>query len=101
LALNYLLVCPDFVSPHVRRVEILFVFVKDHAVDGGVVLVGVVLHVFFQTALVVDGKDVTVAGKIVERIAVDVVRQLVGGEYEDGTGLGVGVVGFRVASHGM
>jgi hypothetical protein len=70
-------------------------------VDGGVVLVRVVLHVFFQTALVVDGKDVAVAGEVVERIAVDVIRRLVGGENEDGTGLGVGVVGFGVTSHGM
>jgi hypothetical protein len=101
VALKYLLVRPDFVSPHIGRVEVLLALVEDHAVDGGVVLIGVVLDVFFQTTLVVDGEDIAIAGKVVERVAIDVVRRLIGCEHEDGTGLGVGVVGFGMTSHGM
>ena len=101
MALKYLLVRPDFVSPHVGRVEVLLVLVEDHAVDGGVVLVRVVLDVFLQTALVVDGEHVAVAGEVVERVTINVVRRLIGGKYENGTGLGVDVVGFGVSSHGM
>jgi hypothetical protein len=101
VVLKYLFVRPDFVGPHVGRVEVLFILVEDHAVDGGVVLVRVVLDIFFQTALVVDRENVAIAGEIVERVAVDIVRRLVGGEHEDRASLGVSIVGSGVASHGM
>ena len=98
---TYFLVRPDFIGPHVGRVEVLFGLVEDHAVDGSVVLIRVVLDIVFQTSLVVDGKDIAVPGEIVKRVAVDVVRRFVGGEYEDGTGFRVNIVGFGVASHRM
>lgn len=96
-----LLVRPDLVGPHVGGVEVLLIFVEDHAVNGGVVLVGIVLDVLLQTAGLVDGEDIPVAREIVERVAVDVVGRLVGGEDKDGASLGVSIVGFGVAAHGM
>lgn len=94
-----LLVRPDFVRPHVGGVEVLFVLIEDHAVDCGVVLVRVVLDVLLQATLLVDGENVSITGEVVERISVDVVRRLVGSKNKDGTSLGVGIVGFGVASH--
>lgn len=94
-----LLVCPDLVGPHVGGVEVLFGFVKDHAVDGGVVLVRVVLDVLFQAAFLVNREDVSVACKVVERVAIDVVGRLVGSKNKDGTSLGSSIVGFGVATH--
>ena len=79
---------PKFVGAKVGGVEIFFLRVKDHAVDASVRLVRVVLDVLFESLCgVVCGKDGTVTGVVVEWVAVDTVRRLVGSEEEDGTGI--------------
>jgi len=69
--------------------------------DGSVVLIRVVLHVLFQATLVIDGEHVSVAGIVVERVTINIVRRLVGSKHKDGTGLGVRIIGFGVATHGV
>lgn len=94
-----LLVRPDFVSPHISRVKVLLVLVENHAVDRGVVLVRVVLDVLLQAALLINREHVAIASKVVERVAIHVVGRLVGSKNKDGTGLGVCIIGFGVATH--
>lgn len=72
------LVCPDFVRPHVGRVQIRLRRVEDHAVDGGLFAVFVVLDVLVQLASFVNRKDVTVACMLVEWVAIDTIRRLLG-----------------------
>lgn len=79
-----LLVGPDLVGPHVCGIQVRLGRVKHHAVNGRVVLIFVVLNVVADGALLVDGKDVAKAGKIVERIPVDIVRRLHASQYEYG-----------------
>ena len=56
--------------------------------DASVGLVRVVLDVFFEGLCgVICGEDRTVTGVVVEWVAVDAVRRLVGGEEEDGAGI--------------
>ena len=69
-----LLVTPDAVCPHVCAVEVRFCGIEDHAVYGRLVAVLVVLDVPLERPVAVDIEDVAVAGIIVERVAVDVVR---------------------------
>jgi len=68
-----LLVCPDTVGPHVGRVEIGLGRIKDHAVDGALVAVVVVLYVDLDATVGVDGEDIAEASMFVERVAVDVI----------------------------
>lgn len=93
LSRGELAVSPQLVGSQVGRVEVGLGWVKDHAVDAGVFLVGVVLDIVLEGTRVGDIEDVTVAGVLVEGIAVDVVRGLLGGQEEDGAGVGVCVVG--------
>ena len=81
---------PQFVGPHVGRVEVRFGRVKDHAVDGRGGRVVVVLDVFFQHAGAVDTEDVAMTGIVVEGVAVDVKGRRLSSEEEYGAGLGVG-----------
>lgn len=83
-------VAPQLVGPHVGGVEVRFSGIEDHAVDGRGGRVVVVLDVFFQDAGAVDAEDVAMAGLVVERVAVDMVRRSLSGEQEYGTGFGVG-----------
>lgn len=89
-----LLVAPHAVCPHIGAVEVCLARVKYHAVDGGLVAVFVVLNVLDEVPGGVDGEDVAVAGVVVEGVAVDGVRGLLGWEEEDGAGLCRGIVGF-------
>lgn len=86
-------VCPDLVGLEIGGVEVGFGGVEDHAVDTGVGLVLVVLDVLDESAIGTCREDVAVAGIFVEGVAVDVVGGLVGGEDEDGAGVGVGAGG--------
>lgn len=61
--------------------------------DTSVGLVGVVLDVGGKFSSVGDGEDIAEAGVFVEGVGVDRVRGLLGGEEEDSSGVGVGVVG--------
>ena len=79
---------PEFVGAKVGGVEIFLLRVKDHAVDASVGLVRVVLDVLLESLCgVVCGEDSAVTGVVVEWVAVDTVRRLVGGEEEDGAGI--------------
>jgi len=89
-----LLVAPYSICPHVCAVEVCFARVEDHTVDGGLVAVLVVLDVFDEVPGVVYGEDITVAGVVVEWVAVYGVWRFPGGEEEDCAGFGGGFVGF-------
>lgn len=69
--------------------------------DGGVLLVGVVLNILLQTTLFVDREHIAVACEVVEWVTVDIVWRLVGSENKNCTSLSVGVIGLWVAAHGM
>lgn len=73
--------------------------VEDHAVDSGVVLVRIVLHILLQSTSSVDRKDVSISGKVVEWVAVHIIRWLIGGEHEDCTSFGISIVRFGMATH--
>lgn len=90
---------PDSVGPHVCAVEVCLGVIKDHAVNGGLGAIFVVLDVLVQSTFRVHGEDVAISGVVVEGVAVDVVRGLLGGKEEDGAGLCVGVVGLWVTAH--
>lgn len=82
---------PELVGAQVGGVQVRLGRVKHHAVDAGIGLVLVVLHVGRQSAgSRVDGEDGAVAGMVVEGVAVDGVGRLLRGEEEDGTGVCVG-----------
>lgn len=84
-----LLVSPDAVSPHVGRIEIRFCRVKHHAMDGRFGSILVVLNVVVQVASRIDGKDVTMSGVVIERVAVDIEWRLFSSKKKDGTSFGV------------
>lgn len=86
---------PDPIVLHIRRVEEGLGGIEDHAMDAGVGGVGVVLHIGVQGAVFWSyGEDIAVAGVVVEGVSVDVVRGLLGGEVEDGSSVGLGVLGL-------
>lgn len=89
--LGILLVRPDFVGREIGGVKVGLRGVKDHAVDARLGVIFVVLHILIKLAVLCDREDVTVTSVVVEWIAVDVVGGLVGGQNEDGAGVGVGV----------
>lgn len=93
-AVVFLLVTPDPVRPHVCRVEVVLFGVEDHAVDGCLRAVLVVLDELLDAAVFVDGEDVAEAGMLVEGVAVDAVGGFFGGEAEDGAGAGVCLICF-------
>ena len=90
-----LLVTPDAVRPHVGAVEICLGWVEYHSMDCRLVAVFVVLDVFLQRAVAVDAEDVAIAGVVVERVAVDIVRGLAGRKEENGARFGVSFLCFR------
>lgn len=91
LVVNFL-VAPDTVCPHVCAVQVCLGRVEDHAVDGRLLAVLVVLDVLLHGARLVDGEDVAIAGVVIEGVAVHGIGSLLRGEVEDGACLGVGVV---------
>ena len=78
-SLAILLVRPNLVCPQIRRVEVRFRGIKDHAMDAGFGTVLIVLYVRSQASGLVDGEDVAVASVVVERVSVDVEGRLLGG----------------------
>jgi hypothetical protein len=62
-------------------------------VNTGLGVIFVVLYIAIQSSVGLDGKHVTVAGVVVEGVAIDIVGGLVGGEDEDGTGVGLAAGG--------
>ena len=81
---------PELVGGQVGGVEISLRQIKDHAMDASVGLVGIVLGIGLQGAGCADREDVAEAGMLVEGVAIHGVRWLLGGEEEDGTGVGRG-----------
>jgi hypothetical protein len=80
---------PELVGAKVGRVKILLLWVKDHAVNASVRLVGVILNILLERLCgTVCGEDGAVAGVIVEWITVHGVRRLVRSQEEDGAGVG-------------
>lgn len=90
LSRRLLVVDPELVRLEVGGVEIFLRGVKDHAVDAGIRLVLVVLHIVFKLAGGRDSEDGAVACVVVEGVAVDGVGGFLGGEEEDGAGVGFG-----------
>lgn len=84
-----LLVTPDAICPHVCAVEVRFCGIEYHTVDSRLVAVLVVLDILLERSIAVDVEDVSIAGILVEGVAVDVVRWLSRGKEEDGACLGV------------
>lgn len=79
---------PEFVGCEVGRVQVRLCGVKHHAVNAGVGLVLVVLNIGSQCAgSWVGGEDGAVACVLVEGVAVDAIRRLLGGEEEDGASI--------------
>lgn len=62
--------------------------------DAGVCLVLVVLDVFVDCAVGVNGEDVAVEGMVVEGVSVDAVWWFLGGEEKDCSSVCVGGCGF-------
>jgi hypothetical protein len=62
-------------------------------VNTGLGVIFVVLYIAIQSSVGLDGKHVTVAGVVVEGVAVDIIGGLVGSEDEDGTGVGLAAGG--------
>lgn len=87
--LSILFVCPDLVGLQIGGVQVGLGGIEHHAVDTGVGLVLVVLNVDIEGAVGLNGENVSVSSVLIEGVAVDVVGRLVGGEDEDGTGVGV------------
>ena len=77
---------PDAVGPHVGGIEIGLGWIKDHAVDGALVAVLVVLYIGLKGPGAVNGEDVAEASMFVERVAIDVIGWKLGGEKEDSPG---------------
>jgi hypothetical protein len=94
LALCVLFMAPHAIGPHVRAVQVRLRGVEDHAMNGGLRTVLVVLDVLGQGARGRSGEDVAEARVLVEGVAVDAVGGLLGGEDEDGARARVGVVCF-------
>lgn len=92
---------PQLVGREIGGVEVGLGWVKDHAVDARVWLVGVVLRVLCERTTLADGEDIAVASMVVEGVGVDVVRWLARGKEEDGTGVCGSVAGFGVAAYGV
>lgn len=77
---------PKLIGTEIGRVQVLLLWIKDHAVDARVGLVGVVLDILLEgLGGRVRREDGAVAGVVVERVAVDSVRGFVCGEEEDGS----------------
>ena len=91
--LRVLLVCPDLVGGQIGRVQVGLGGVEHHAVNTSVLLVLVVLHIDVQGSIGLHREDVAVSRILVERVTVDVVGRLVGGQDEDSAGVGVGAGG--------
>jgi hypothetical protein len=89
---------PYSVRPHVCTVEVGFIGVEDHAMDGRLFAVLVVLYVLGKVSGRVDGEDVAVTRVVVERIAVHGIGRLLRWEKEDSASLGIGIVGFGYRS---
>lgn len=68
-----LLVAPNAIRPHISAVQIRLSRVKNHAVDGGLVAVFIVLNIRLERTIIVYAEDIAEAGIVVERITVDVV----------------------------
>lgn len=84
---------PDLVGGQIGRVEVGLCRVENHAVDTGLGVIFVVLHIAVQSPIGLDGKHVTVASVVVERVAVDIVGRLTGGEDEYRTSVGLAAGG--------
>ena len=84
---------PDLVGRQIGRVQVGLCRVEHHAVNTGLGVIFVVLYIAIQSSVGLDGKHVTIAGVVVEGVAVDIVGGLVGGEDEDGTGVGLAAGG--------
>ena len=93
-SLRVLLVAPDLVRPHVRRIEIRLGRVEDCAVDRRLRAILVVLDIHLQTTGTINAEDVSKAGVVVKWIGVHVIRCLFGSKEEYGTGFGGRVVGL-------
>lgn len=89
-SLSILFVCPDFVGLEIGGVEVGLGRIKDHAVNASVGIILVVLDILIKGTILGDGEDVSIAGVLVEWVTVDIVWGLVGGQNEDGAGVGVG-----------
>jgi hypothetical protein len=79
LSLLNLLVAPNPVRPHIRAIEVGFIGTENHAVDGRLFAVLVVLDILLDVTGGIDGEDVSVARVVVERVAIHVVRRFLGG----------------------
>jgi hypothetical protein len=88
------LVTPNSVRPHVCRVEVGLGKIEDHAVDGGLRAVFVVLNIGFQGAIGVSVEDVAEASVLVKGVAIDAVGWFAGGQDEDSACAGICFLSF-------
>ncbi len=94
LARWQLLVRPKLVCGQVCRVEVCLCRIKDHAVDARVGLVRVILDIGLKRARSGDREDISKASVVVERIGIDSVRRLLGGQEEDRARISLGAIGL-------
>ena len=90
---TYLPMTPDLVAPHISGIQIFFLRIEDHAMNGRRFVKRGILDVLDQRASLIDVEDVQEAGMFVERVGVDRMRRLSGCEQEDGAGARVAVIG--------
>ena len=83
LAVDVLPVRPDFICPHVGRVEVRFCRVKDHAMDRRLFAVLVVLNILVQLTILVHGEHIAVASMLIEWVSVHTIRGLFGCQNEN------------------
>lgn len=91
---SYLPVTPNLISPHICRVQVLFVGVKDHSMDCRLLVELGILDVLVKATSWIHVENVQKACVIVERVAVDIVWRLLARKDEYCSGLGIFVVRF-------
>lgn len=94
-----LLVAPNLISPHVRRVQILLSLIEHHSMYSRSLIKLSILNVVFQLPTFIDTKDIQESRMVVERIAVNAIRSLLRRQHKDSPRFRVYVVGARMASN--
>lgn len=80
---------PNLVGREICGVQVGLCWVEYHAVDTSVGNIFVILDIAIQRAIGLHGEYVSIAGVVVERVAVNIVRRFVSGEHEDSTSVGL------------
>lgn len=88
--LRVFLVRPDLVGAQVRRVQVCFRRIEDHAMDARVRDQFEILNISVDLSGLVYGKHVAESCVVVERVAVNVVRRLMSSQNKDSSCVGVG-----------